>query len=332
MHFLFVGDIHIGAIQNYFQGEDYIKPVTQTLKQIWQYARDNAIEDIIIGGDTFDTPFPTDEEKKQFLKCLDTRLQYHIILGNHDIATTQENSLNLLSYIAKDLGLMDNVHFYFTPEEVDIKGIKFNMLPYPYKKPTIEAPAVCIGHFETKGSIADNGKIFKEGIELDNNYVWLLGHLHRQQGNCYPGSILQCRFGEPVNKYFFDCSIDNNYKIEIEKISINTPYKLIDLIVQKLEDIKLEKENVYRLFVSEHLDLESIVELTKGYKVWQIKGITKNSTTASLTEADVDFQDSSLLDEMIYLRKWLENKEHVDLTEEQINKAIEIVEKIKGNQ
>lgn len=329
MRFLFVGDIHIGAIQNYFNGEDYIHPVIQTLKQIWEHAKDNGIETIIIGGDVFDTPFPTDEEKKQFLRCLDKKLQYHIILGNHDIATSQENSLNLLSYIVKDLGLLDNVHFYFDPSEVQIDGIKFNMLPYPYKNPTIPAPAVCIGHFETKGSISDNGKIFQEGIELNKDYVWLLGHLHRQQGDIYPGSILQHRFGEPVNKYFFDCFIDTNYNIKIEKITINTPYKLVDLIVQKLEDIKMEKQNVYRLFVSEHLDLESVLELCKGYKVWKIKGFSKETQKIELSEADIDFQDSSLLDEMVYLEKWLKDENNVQLTEDQVKKALSIVQKIK---
>lgn len=331
LNFLAVGDLHIEALSTYLKEQDYLTPVTDTLKQIWTYAREHGIEDIVLLGDIFDSPWPKDDAKKAFLRSLDSRLQYHIILGNHDVANKLNNSLELCKYFVEDLGLMDNVHFYFEPTKVEIKGVVFNMLPWPNTKPISPAPAICIGHFETKGSISDNGRVFKEGAVLDEKYTWILGHLHRRQG-CYPGSILQHRFGEPVNKYFFDVKVHEDNSVDIEEVLISTPYKLLDLVVTSLEDIKLEKQNIYRLFVSDHLDYEEVVKRTIGYNIWQIKGIAKDAAKGSLQNLEEftenqDFQ--SLAEENVYLEMWLKDKNNVDLTDEQIQEAMSIVERIK---
>ena len=63
--FLFVGDIHFEGIESYFP-ENHVELITSTLKQIWQYARENGVENVIIGGDVFDNPYPNDETKKGF--------------------------------------------------------------------------------------------------------------------------------------------------------------------------------------------------------------------------------------------------------------------------
>lgn len=330
LNFLAVGDIHYEALEKYLPDQNFLTPVNITLKQIWEYAKDNGIEHIVLLGDIFDNPFPKDETKKAFLKSLDKKLQYHIILGNHDYANVNENSLNLCKYFIEDLGLMDNVRFYLEPTVKDINGVKFNFLPYPFNQATCEAPAICFGHFETKGSISDSGRIFKEGVVLDNNYTWILGHLHRQQGNNYPGSILQHRFGEPINKYFFDVKVMDNNEVKINSISINTPYKLIDLVVNRLEDLDiLEKQNIYRIYAADHLDLNEVTYKCKGYNIWQIKGLTKTNNNLEITEEDIEYQEQNLADELTYLQRWLEDKKNVELTEEQIQKAIKIVENLK---
>lgn len=326
--FIVVGDIHYEALSAYLPEDDYLTPISQTLRQIWKYARENDVHTIIIAGDVFDNPYPRDDAKKAFLKSLDPKLQYHIILGNHDIATTEVNSLTLCKYFIEDLQLMDNVKFYMRPQQVEIGKLKFDMLPFPHTKP-ISPNTICIGHFDTKGSLMDNGRISKSNIQLDTRTnSWFLGHLHRRQGNIYPGSICQHKFGEPTNKYFFHCRAEDELNIEINAISINTPYKMVDVIATKIEDIKLDKENIYRIFVADHLDYNQVNKAIAGYHVWQIKGIVKDSKgNVDLSEADLQFQAQNLADERTYLELWLKNKENVDLTEEQIQRALEIADK-----
>lgn len=328
LKFLVVGDIHFEKLSTYLPDKDYLTPVYRTLKQIWKYAKDNGIENIFIAGDVFDTPYPRDNAKKAFLKSLDRDLKYYIILGNHDIATTAENSLMLCKYFVEDLGLMENVKFFFEPSVLNLNGVTFNLLPFPYKEPTIDPPAICIGHFEAKGFMSDTGKIFKEGTSLNEKYTWILGHLHRRQKNIYPGSILQHSFGEPVNKYFFDCTVTDNNEIEIEAVSINTPYKMLDIVANTIEDIKLEPQNIYRIYAAEHLDLAEINEKCKGYNIWKIIGLPKNQKPTDSLESSVQYEEFELDDES-YLRMWLTKKYSETLSEQQIEEAITVVNNFK---
>lgn len=332
LQFLAVGDLHIEALSTYLPDGDYLSPISQTLKQIWEYAKDSNITEVVLLGDIFDTPFPKDDAKKTFLSSLDRDINYHIILGNHDFATVNSNSLNLCHYFIEELGLMNNVKFYFQPTTVNINNVQLNFLPYPYKKPTVNAPAICFGHFETKGSLSDSGRVFKDGEVVDDKYTWILGHLHRRQGDTFPGSILQHRFGEPANKYFFHCKVQDDDSVIIDPIRIETPYKLLDIIVQKLEDLdSLEKENIYRIYISDHLDINEVTKKLKGFNIWQLKGVAKDSKVLELSESDLEFQQSDLADEISYLKKWLSNADNVTLEEEQIDDAIKIVEGIKNS-
>ena len=330
--FLFVGDIHFEGIESYFP-ENHVELITSTLKQIWQYAREHGVVNVIIGGDVFDNPYPKDETKKAFLKCLDKNLQYYIILGNHDFANSGENSLNLCKYFIEDLGLMDNVKFFTEPKTIEISGVNFDMLPFPRKQPLSKENSICIGHFQVKGYLGDNGRKFTEGPEIDNKHIWLLGHLHRQQENLYPGSVVQTKFGEPVNKYFFDCKSDGK-TLKIRKISIDTPFKLLDIVVQKMEDLdNLQKDNCYRLYVASHLDNLEIQKKVKGFNIWQIKGLAKEykGNPNEISSSDLEYVSANLSNELDFLKIWLQDPSNCKLTENQIEKAMKIVENLQGD-
>ena len=330
--FLFVGDIHYEGIESYFPN-NHLSLISSTLKQIWQYARENGVENVVIGGDIFENPFPKDESKKAFLKTLDKRLNYYIILGNHDYANPQENSLNLCKYFIEDLGLMDNVKFFIQPETIEIDGVPFDMLPFPFTKPLTKENSICIGHFQVKGYLGDNGRKFNDGPVLDDKHIWLLGHLHRQQDRLYPGSVVQTKFGEPVNKYFFDCK-SNGKELKLKKVSIDTPFKLIDLVVQKLEDLDyLKPENCYRLYVPKHLDSLEIQKRTKDFNIWQVKGLDsgKNIEQQKIDDVDVSYMKANLSNEIDFLKMWLQDPSNCKLNENQIEEAVKIVEDLQGD-
>lgn len=325
--FLFVGDIHFESIKNYFP-DNHLSLISDTLLNIWKYGRENGVTNVIIGGDVFDTPYPRDEAKQTFLKTLDRNLNYHIILGNHDYASVTENSFNLCKYFVEDLGLMDNVKFYTTPQTVTIDDVNFDMLPFPATKP-LSPNSVCVGHFQVKGYCGDNGRRFTEGNELDDDHIWLLGHLHKQQGKLYPGSIVQTKFGESVGKFFFDCKTDGR-EIKIKRVSITPLFKLLDLVVTSLDDLnQLEEGNCYRLFVANHLDNFEIQKRTNNYNIWQIKGLEKQLQSKSVVAGDLKYEPFNMVDQIQFLKAWLSQ---TSLNETEIEKAVRIVEKITSGE
>ncbi|MBO7508249.1 MAG: hypothetical protein J6T39_01220, partial [Clostridia bacterium] len=199
--------------------------------------------------------------------------------------------------------------------------------------PLTKENSICVGHFQVKGYLGDNGRKFNNGPVLDDKHVWLLGHLHRQQDRLYPGSVVQTKFGEPVNKYFFDCK-SNGKELKLKKVSIDTPFKLLDLVVQKLEDLDyLKPENCYRLYVPKHLDSLEIQKRTKGFKIWKIMGLDNNKTLEEqkVEEVDVSYMKANLSNEIDFLKMWLQDPSNCKLNENQIEEAVKIVEDLQGD-
>jgi len=330
LRFLAVGDIHYESIALYYP-EKHLELVNQVLSQIWFYAKKNGIKHVFLLGDIFHTPYPDDSSKKAFLSTLDKCLHYHIILGNHDVSTSSSNSMVLLKYFIEDYGLADNINFYFEPVNLTINDAKFNLLPFPYKNSTCTEKSICMGHFEVNGAQMDNGAVVKNATDLDKNNFWILGHLHTRQGTLYPGSVVQTRFGENHNKYFFDCIYEND-SLNIEAVKIKNSYNLLDVKVKTFEELKAVKFNdrdCYRIYASDKINMNDVLEATKGYNIYKVIGVSANNLNKSIAE-EVSYEDfSELTDDKKYLRLWLSNPKNCSLDEKQIEKALEIVEKLK---
>jgi len=333
LRFLAVGDIHYESIALYYP-ENHIELINKVIKQILYYAKSNGIKEVFFLGDIFHTPYPDDTSKKAFLSSLDRGLNYHIILGNHDVSTSSSNSLVLLKYFIEDYNLADNIKFYFEPTNVKINDVNFNLLPFPYKHPTCSEKSICMGHFAVNGASLDNGAIVKDAIDLDKNNIWILGHLHTRQGELYPGSIVQTRFGEGVNKYFFDCYY-NNSNLEVEAVKIKNSFNLIDVKVKTLKDLEkysFNNNDCYRIYASNSVSMNDVIEKTKGFNIYKIIGVNNTSSSVLNNDEIICSEDfSELTDDKKYLRLWLSNPKNCDLTVEQIEHALDIVDGLKGN-
>ena len=77
LNFLAVGDIHLEALARYLPESDYLSPVIKTLEQIWEYAKDNGIEHIVLLGDIFDNPYPKDDKSKELEEEFEMPLKYY---------------------------------------------------------------------------------------------------------------------------------------------------------------------------------------------------------------------------------------------------------------
>lgn len=255
MEFLAIGDLHIGCLDNVFQ--DLEDPdsliIDESLAQPFNYAKANGIEKVILLGDLFDNPYPTDKAKSHLLRKLgrDFReFEIHAIPGNHDHASNMETSFEV-PMMVKDLGALSNVYFYTKPEATKLSKFPFAFLPWPHVKnpKPQDDPTTIIAHITAAGAKADNGRIIdaKHGAKIDATHDrWIIGDLHTRQSPHknvhYPGTLHQVTFGESFPKGFFHCYLSSK-GLKIKFHPVDPVYKLIGLRVETLADLKRISKN-----------------------------------------------------------------------------------------
>lgn len=322
MRFVVLGDTHIGALDNLFSnGTDYS---LHGWKYALEYCRENAIKTLIQLGDIFDSPYPRDDQIQKFLSLLFkfSDVNVYCILGNHDY-DAEHSSVDLSSWFCKVLGKGPKIYSSPTLEKID--GVPFFFSPYPFKKDS-KKQAICIGHFDLPGTKRDNGTKVKGNIPKLKNQ-WILGHLHSCQeykNAVYPGSSIQCNFGDVSNKYILECEV-NKGKLEYHKVKLNTPIKLKTINIQTKKDLnfKIEENTYYKLVVHKSVKLPDsylsdrpcIIKAPEHYSSKeQLEFLKSDSIENTIIEIDPFF----------CLDKWLKNK---GLSKAQIKKALKIARK-----
>lgn len=241
--FIVIGDLHIDKPKPY---PNYVQVAIDALCSILDYAKENGVRHIILLGDLFDTPYPSDKSKVALLKSLeDQDLEFHIILGNHDWSSTELNSLELLSYLTESK--FTNVHLYTAPTKKMLSNLRFQFLPFPHAQPISDKTSICCSHVAYSGFRADNGRVMKKGPELNRKHRWFVGHIHLRQKDIYPGSILQNTFGETEDKYFFHVIAENQHKINVQAVPIPQKYKLRKVVIKSEADFKklIDDKTIY---------------------------------------------------------------------------------------
>ncbi len=188
----FVGDVHTGArsgsefvrqfIKNYIIC--YLLPLYQSM----------GITQIIQAGDFFDVRrslFGRDRDwlTKEFIPaCEKYGIEWHIIVGNHDITLSDSNNINWVDWLAEESN--GYVVDYGKPMEMEFENKKFLMLPWINKDNYDECVDIiestdaeyCVGHLELagfpmyQGSVSEKGII---GIELLRKFKRVItGHYH----------------------------------------------------------------------------------------------------------------------------------------------------------
>ena len=208
MKYLIVTDTHIGA-------NNSNHTILDTHKTMWQelfnLAKEHKIKHIIHAGDFFDSRNSISVKalkhiQDDFIPLIkeNKSIQFHIILGNHDILYRNRLDYNSVEPILDNL---PNVHIYkeftnlndeillcnwITPDDETnaISQIENSALPY------------CIGHFEILGFDVSDGITATHGINPSIFAKFkrvLSGHYHRKsnKGNIhYLGTPVSLSFGE----------------------------------------------------------------------------------------------------------------------------------------
>ncbi len=136
--FIAIGDLHLNSLNNIFPNLN-TEPndlIYKALNSALRWARDNGIKDIILLGDVFENPNPSQAEQRRFLNFLvkNKRFNFYIIAGNHDIENVEKSSLDMSTFTTDISNQLDHVKIFLEPKLIYIKGVPFSFLPWPHHK------------------------------------------------------------------------------------------------------------------------------------------------------------------------------------------------------
>ena len=301
--FLVLGDFHLDKPKPY---PDYLQVAKKAVLSCLDYAEENGIKNIVILGDLFDTPYPSDSAKIALLEIFDRSFEFFVILGNHDWASTEKNSLELLSYLADRK--YSNVHMFVTPTLSKIGKLRCQFLPFPQELPISDKQSICFSHAAYNGFMTDSHKKIS-GTEIDKRHKWYVGHIHLRQGDIYPGSILQNTFGETEEKFFFHIIATSQSNIKTKAVPILQPYHLRKAVIYEESDfskLEADKSIYYKL------DVKNDVVIPRGleekYNIVNIGYFRKDEELDVSSELVLSKEEMEICNPTLYLSSYLKSK------------------------
>jgi DNA repair exonuclease SbcCD nuclease subunit len=330
MELVGIGDLHLDKLDNIIP--DASSLICRSVRRVFKYALERGVHNVLFYGDVCDKPSMSSEAQCQFLDTL-LREEYrdltmHFVLGNHDFHENGDYSLRFLEVIADRVDF--NIKVYTKPKIVNIDGVPFKMLPYPYEE--TEKGAVNVIHFEVAGSTRDNGRQIDEGPS--NSHFCLAGHLHTPhvvRNTHYSGTLYQTNFGESMPKFFHHAKIHGVKDYEVTQVPFKPPWELNNLIVEAPRDLKKIREEahiLYKLFVKDGADIDINAVLSKHHNVVKHNAFkSKRDLKQQIEEAwefdsDLIAQEVEPIDDKAFLTDYLLKK---GAKPKQIKRGVEII-------
>ena len=260
MNFIGTGDLHTNIWDKNNLSFQHITKTFQFLKSIIINKKPDYL---ILFGDLFDTKIMTSTEGLiNLVKTIDDLseiIKIIIIVGNHDIAKSDDIEINLPNVFANKNNIIVVDKFYSFEDECGV----YNFLPY-YKdeilleeiekiKTNKKKNNYLFGHFGVNGYIMndyDDGQVLDKKSQITPGFLKkfnhvFLGHFHGFQQDeliTYIGSPLQLKFGDEFSKHGFYYHSFNNESEFIEN-TFSPQYIKLKVNKSNLEKIKEIKKN-----------------------------------------------------------------------------------------
>lgn len=206
MRFIFIADVHLSLYgqDSYISGlPERLHNLNQVLRRIAEYALQNQILKISIGGDVFHTKSIIHSVAQSILidyiiEYTRKGIEFIIIDGNHDMSSKSGDGVSALKCLDSIAGV-DMIH---VPKEIE------NVLFVPWNAKTMEEAIkrgtkdYLISHFGLNEAELNSGISIVSDLGLTDLSQYkhcYLGHYHKGQtvGNVtYVGSIMQMDWGE----------------------------------------------------------------------------------------------------------------------------------------
>lgn len=324
-----IGDLHLDKLSKLFP-DNHLELQLSEIDNAIEYGIRHGVSFAVFLGDIGEYSSLSSQAFNELVRRIcqwETKLPLHLFLGNHD---WQENGVHSLVNIKllEEFGLFKNTQIHVKPKVVTVDGQKFNFRPYPFQKAVPDA--LNFGHFETNGSIRDNGTPTKSKTRVTGH--WQMGHLHtpHKAGNVvYPGTMYQLNFGESLPKGF--CHFKWDGVTQHTRFIENDPrFKLLNIVVNSKQDLKQVKEiplHRYRLLVQSSFDLDDQF-LSDNPTIVKVEGYkSKSELAAIMKDSFITFEQQTLDQYSIIdgLESFLAKK----LMASQVKRGMKIIEELR---
>lgn len=317
-----IGDLHFDKLKKLFPN-NHVEIVCSEFRRVCNYAVEKGVKYIVQLGDVCDTSRMSYESHVGLIQVLHeftNTLEFHFILGNHDFDEHGVNSLQILETIKKTGGLQ-HVSIHTKPTQKVVEGVTLNFLPYPHKVViTSDNQSVNFAHFEVSGSTRDNGRTIENDVKIEDNNVWILGHLHTPHDLSsrikYSGTLIQYNFGENEEKGFIDCKFkyeDGVLKHKMDRVSQKSGVRLINLEISSLSDFdKIESDPFikYKLWLQNEILVDFDIT-SKFPNVVKIQGFTSREDLQASIDQEIvntEYTGEISFDVKTELSTWLSTK------------------------
>lgn len=309
-----IGDLHLDKMTPIF-GDDANRMIMHEASRVVEYAVDNEVKHIIFLGDVCHNSRLSYSGQLAifdfFELWADKGVYFDFILGNHDHDEDGVHSLEVISKYATKLYPNVRIH-KGSGCKATLEGVDCQFLSWPLSSPVkSKRPFLMFGHFETKGSTADNGREIKDGVEVDDDIPTYCGHLHTPHsvGNVfYVGTLYPTSFGESGKKSFTRLRaryqqrelqtratrIDHTSLFQLRTLVVSKPNDLRTLIDRDGDKYRSDPLWKYRLVVKEEVEIPESF-LLEHQNIIKFNGFkTKHELDSVLTDDWVDLGDGNL--------------------------------------
>lgn len=339
MKVMFISDIHISNYMVHAELQDNnmtnrLKLFLTLAQDSYNYAIQNKVRVIVIGGDLLDKAKPTPEEMyvaKQFINILSQNKDIKIIIinGNHDLSVKIEDYSGSSSIVTTLVESIPNIHYIELNNIIEIDGITFDCQSWRLKnKLTYKQADVLVAHGAIIGSSTSDGFLFEHGFDtkdLFGNYrLSLCGDIHKpklfenvdENGNnqyaIQSGTLMQNSYGDDLEAGF--------WVIDINKNTVSKPLFI--------HNDQLEHGSEYYKFITldnvEDLPLKEHKVLNRPTRVKQNKKSKKKQLDNTKQQDNISLQDK--FKELVADN---ENKDTlIDLFENMYNNSTESINRI----
>jgi DNA repair exonuclease SbcCD nuclease subunit len=266
MKIAILGDTHHGMRGDSLDFHRYYEKFYSEI--FFPYLKENGIDTVFQLGDLFDRrKFINFNSlylvRKYFFEALrEHNIQFHTLLGNHDVAFKNTLEVNSSQLLLNEYG---NITVYDSFTTLNFDGIDVDVVPWIcddnqveiFNKVKESKSQICFGHFEIAGFEMDRGNVCHEGIDkaqLSKYDIVLSGHFHHKSNDGHifyvgtPGEMTWSDYNDPRGFHIFDTSTR-------ESTFIQNPYSMFHKVTydDTTQDFEYWKQHDYTQYKETYL-------------------------------------------------------------------------------